>query len=158
MLSGVEVSLSVPRHMALDQGDRSRERLAGESEKNGEERWESDRHQASKNLNTSGSMSTDQKKKLLWGRKKALVEQEPVVAAAGSNRWDTVQFSDSERTKKFHKLMGVKNETKEGNAPPSASGASAVTEEKQRKLQKDLEKQFNQGLERRDGRTAGLGL
>jgi hypothetical protein len=31
--------------------------------------------------------------------------QEPVVAAAGTNRWDTVHFSDPERQDKFQKLM-----------------------------------------------------
>ena len=31
--------------------------------------------------------------------------QEPVVAAAGINRWDTVHFDDLDRREKFHKLM-----------------------------------------------------
>lgn len=34
-----------------------------------------------------------------------MLGQEPVVAAAGTNRWDTVHFSDRDRREKFHKLM-----------------------------------------------------
>jgi len=111
-----------------------------------------------KNLSLAGFMTADHKKKLLWGSKKAEVEQEPVVAAAGTNRWDTVHFSDRDRREKFHKLMGVKGDIKEGEAPPPPTGTAVFTEEKQRELQEDLEKQFSQGLRRRDGRTVGLGL
>lgn len=59
---------------------------------------------------------------------------------------------------KFHKLMGVKGDIKEGEAPPPPPNTGIFTEEKQRELQEDLEKQFTQGLRRRDGRTVGLGL
>jgi hypothetical protein len=52
----------------------------------------------------------------------------------------------------------VKGDIKEGEAPPPPTGTAVFTEEKQRELQEDLEKQFNQGLRRRDGRTVGLGL
>ncbi|CAK9267809.1 unnamed protein product [Sphagnum jensenii] len=111
-----------------------------------------------KNMGIAGFFSSEYKKKLLWGSKKAAVEQEPVVAAAGTNRWDTVHFSDPERQDKFQKLMGVKGDIKDAEVPPPPVGAAVFTEEKQRELQEDLERQFTQGLRRRDGRTVGLGL
>jgi exonuclease I len=110
------------------------------------------------NLRIAGLMSADHKKKLLWGGKKAHVEQVPILAAAGTNRWDTVHFSDKDRMEKFHKLMGVKGEIKEKEAQLPATGTAIFTEENQKALQEDLEKQFTQGLRRRDGRTVGLGL
>ncbi|KAL3698602.1 hypothetical protein R1sor_012678 [Riccia sorocarpa] len=111
-----------------------------------------------KNLGVPGFMSADQKKKLLWGGKKSAVEQEQTVAAAGSNRWDTVHFSDPDRQEKFHKLMGVKADSATEGKREGETEAGLFTEEKQRELQLDLEKQFAAGLRRRDGRTVGLGL
>jgi hypothetical protein len=55
-------------------------------------------------------------------------------------------------------VQGVKGDIKEGETPPPPPGAGIFTEEKQRELQADLEKQFTLGLRRRDGRTVGLGL
>lgn len=55
-------------------------------------------------------------------------------------------------------LQGVKGDIKEGEAPAPPAGTGIFTEEKQKELQADLEKQFTQGLRRRDGRTVGLGL
>ncbi|CAI9765621.1 unnamed protein product [Fraxinus pennsylvanica] len=96
-----------------------------------------------KNLVGTGYMSTDQKKKLLWGNKKSTTTEESV------HNWDTATFGDRERQEKFNKLMGVKGDAK--------------VEQKQdnhdvEKLQLDLEKQYTAGLRRRDGRTVGLGL
>ncbi|KAM0067357.1 putative small acidic protein [Helianthus debilis subsp. tardiflorus] len=98
-----------------------------------------------RNLIGTGAMSTDQKKKLLWGSKKTTPTQEV------AHRWDTSMFSDRERQEKFNKLMGVKVEPK-----PEIQNSSLA--EKQKELQMDLEKQYTAGLRRRDGRTVGLGL
>ncbi|XP_074320563.1 uncharacterized protein LOC141657285 isoform X2 [Silene latifolia] len=97
-----------------------------------------------KNLTSTGIMTADQKKKLLWGSKKSTPTEEP------SNRWDSAMFSDRERQEKFNKLMGVKGEVKTASKPASSQDAE--------KLQVDLEKQYTAGLRRRDGRTVGLGL
>ncbi|KAK1437103.1 hypothetical protein QVD17_02888 [Tagetes erecta] len=98
-----------------------------------------------RNLIGTGVMSTDQKKKLLWGSKKSTPTEET------AHRWDTSMFSDRERQEKFNKLMGVKVEQK-----PEIQDSSLA--EKQKELQIDLEKQYTAGLRRRDGRTVGLGL
>lgn len=55
-------------------------------------------------------------------------------------------------------LQGVRGDIKEKEAPLPAPGTAIFTVEKQKALQEDLEKQFTQGLRRRDGRTVGLGL
>ncbi|KNA12605.1 hypothetical protein SOVF_124400 isoform A [Spinacia oleracea] len=100
------------------------------------------------NLTSTGFMTADQKKKLLWGNKKSSATEE------SSHHWDTSLFSDRERQEKFNKLMGVKGEAKVDAKPMSSQDA-----EKQREqLQLDLEKQYTAGLRRRDGRTVGLGL
>ncbi|KAJ6912130.1 hypothetical protein NC651_014716 [Populus alba x Populus x berolinensis] len=111
-----------------------------------------------KNLVGVGFMSTEQKKKLLWGSKKSAAPEET------GRRWDTVMFGDRERQEKFNKLMslslpwclwpivGCKRRC-EGGAQPDSQDA-----EKQKELQMDLEKQYTAGLRRRDGRTVGLGL
>ncbi|KAM7271084.1 hypothetical protein ACFE04_030298 [Oxalis oulophora] len=98
-----------------------------------------------KNLVGTGFMSTDQKKKLLWGNKKTAAAQE------SGHRWDTSSFGDNERQEKFNKLMGVKGDIK-------AENKSDQDATKQMELQIDLEKQYTAGLRRRDGRTVGLGL
>ncbi|XP_077241575.1 pre-mRNA-splicing factor isoform X2 [Tasmannia lanceolata] len=104
-----------------------------------------------RNIVGGGFMSTDQKKKLLWGNKKNAAVEE------SGNRWDVPLFTDPERQEKFNKLMGVKGdlkmEHKSGN-----DGNSLLQAEKQKELQLDLEKQYTAGLRRRDGRTVGLGL
>lgn len=99
-----------------------------------------------RNLVGTGFMSTDQKKKLLWGSKKNTTTEEP------AHRWDASLFSDRERQEKFNKLMGVKGEVKVENKLNNQDA------EKQKELQLDLEKQYTAGLRRRDGRTVGLGL
>ncbi|XP_039065519.1 arginine/serine-rich coiled-coil protein 2-like [Hibiscus syriacus] len=102
------------------------------------------------NRNLSGAdhsnMTTEQKKKLLWGSKKSTPAEE------SGRRWDTALFGDRERQVKFNKLMGVKGDTK---VEHKADNQDA---EKQWELQLDLEKQYTAGLRRRDGRTVGLGL
>ncbi|KAL8232677.1 hypothetical protein R6Q57_002455 [Mikania cordata] len=102
-----------------------------------------------RNLIGTGIMSTDQKKKLLWGSKKSTPTEE------AAHRWDTSMFSDRERQEKFNKLMGVKGEVKVDPKPEIQDSGLA---EKQKELQIDLEKQYTAGLRRRDGRTVGLGL
>ncbi|MBA0615559.1 hypothetical protein Godav_015682 [Gossypium davidsonii] len=92
------------------------------------------------------NMTTEQKKKLLWGSKKSTPAEE------SGHRWDTALFGDRERQEKFNKLMGVKGDVK---VEHKADNQDA---EKQRELQLDLEKQYTAGLRRRDGRTVGLGL
>ncbi|GAB2221660.1 hypothetical protein Droror1_Dr00012845 [Drosera rotundifolia] len=99
-----------------------------------------------KNLIGTGIMTAEQKKRLLWGNKKANTPEE------SSHRWDAALFSDRERQEKFNKLMGVKGEVKVENQP------GGQDTEKQRELQLDLERQYTAGLRRRDGRTVGLGL
>lgn len=105
-----------------------------------------------RNLIGTGYMSTDQKKKLLWGSKKATATEEP------THRWDTSLFSDRERQEKFNKLMGVKGDVKVDHKPDNQDGSGLLQAEKQKELQLDLEKQYTAGLRRRDGRTVGLGL
>lgn len=54
------------------------------------------------NLVGTGYMSADQKKKLLWGNKKAATTEE------SGNRWDTAIFGDPDRQEKFNKLMSLR--------------------------------------------------
>ncbi|XP_010271791.1 PREDICTED: arginine/serine-rich coiled-coil protein 2 isoform X2 [Nelumbo nucifera] len=105
-----------------------------------------------RNLISGGYMTTDQKKKLLWGNKKNSNTEE------SSHRWDMAQFSDRERQEKFNKLMGVKGESKVDHKQDEKDGGALLRAEKQKELQLDLEKQYTAGLRRRDGRTVGLGL
>ncbi|KAE8724184.1 ABC transporter B family member 1-like [Hibiscus syriacus] len=92
------------------------------------------------------NMTTEQKKKLLWGGKKSSPAEE------SGHRWDTALFGDRERQEKFNKLMGVKGDVKVDHKADNQDA------EKQHELQLDLEKQYTAGLRRRDGRTVGLGL
>uniref|UniRef100_A0A5B6Z8K2 Putative arginine/serine-rich coiled-coil protein 2 isoform X2 n=1 Tax=Davidia involucrata TaxID=16924 RepID=A0A5B6Z8K2_DAVIN len=105
-----------------------------------------------RNLIGTGYLSTDQKKKLLWGNKKNTIAEE------SGHRWDTTLFSDLERQEKFNKLMGVKGDLKMEHKPNNQDGSGLLQAEKQKELQLDLEKQYTAGLRRRDGRTVGLGL
>ncbi|XP_022931946.1 arginine/serine-rich coiled-coil protein 2-like isoform X3 [Cucurbita moschata] len=105
-----------------------------------------------KNLVGVGYMSTDQKKKLLWGSKKSTAVEE------SGHQWDTALFTDRERQEKFNKLMGVKGELKMELRPTNQDRSELLRAEKQKELQMDLEKQYTAGLRRRDGRTVGLGL
>ncbi|XP_014623222.1 arginine/serine-rich coiled-coil protein 2-like isoform X3 [Glycine soja] len=52
-----------------------------------------------RNLVGAGCLTTDQKKKLLWGGKRSTPTEE------SGHRWDTAMFSDRERQEKFNKLM-----------------------------------------------------
>ncbi|KAI3444322.1 hypothetical protein Pfo_000987 [Paulownia fortunei] len=99
-----------------------------------------------KNLVGTGYMSTDQKKKLLWGNKNTATEE-------SGHRWDTTMFGDRERQEKFNKLMGVKGDAKVEHKPDNPD-----VEKQREQLQMELEKQYTAGLRRRDGRTVGLGL
>ncbi|GAU34341.1 hypothetical protein TSUD_20480, partial [Trifolium subterraneum] len=104
-----------------------------------------------KNLVGANSLTTDQKKKLLWGSKKSTPTEE------SGHRWDIPMF-DRERQEKFNKLMGVKGEAKVEQNLDNQNDNDALRAEKQKELQLDLEKQYTAGLRRRDGRTVGLGL
>ncbi|KAL8041279.1 hypothetical protein ABFX02_10G155300 [Erythranthe guttata] len=101
-----------------------------------------------KNLVGTGYMSTDQKKKLLWGSKKSTATEE------SAHRWDTITFGDRERQEKFNKLMGVKADP----VVVEHKSDNPDVEKQREQLQMDLEKQYTAGLRRRDGRTVGLGL
>ncbi|TKY53426.1 starmaker isoform X1 [Spatholobus suberectus] len=104
-----------------------------------------------RNLVGAGCLTTDQKKKLLWGGKRSTPTEE------SGHRWDTAMFSDRERQEKFNKLMGMRGEANvELNSNQSSN--DILRAEKQKELQMDLEKQYTAGLRRRDGRTVGLGL
>ncbi|KAJ4978061.1 hypothetical protein NE237_008841 [Protea cynaroides] len=105
-----------------------------------------------RNLMSSGYMSTDQKKKLLWGNKKNAASEESL------HRWDLTLFPDHERQEKFNKLMGVKGEAKPECTHEDKDGNGLLRAEKQKELEMDLEKHYTAGLRRRDGRTVGLGL
>ncbi|KAJ6834838.1 protein starmaker isoform X3 [Iris pallida] len=102
-----------------------------------------------RNLVGGSYMSTDQKKKLLWGNKKSTTTEE------SGNRWDLQLFSDRERQEKFNKLMGVKADTVPVSKSDKKDGNLRAEQEQ---LEMDLEKQYTAGLRRRDGRTVGLGL
>ncbi|QCE05763.1 arginine/serine-rich coiled-coil protein 2 isoform X2 [Vigna unguiculata] len=105
-----------------------------------------------RNLVGAGCLTTDQKKKLLWGSKKSTPTEE------SGHRWDTAMFSDRDRQEKFNKLMGMKGEAKVEQNSNNQSSNDILRAEKQKELQIDLEKQYTAGLRRRDGRTVGLGL
>ncbi|KAK7392972.1 hypothetical protein VNO78_21422 [Psophocarpus tetragonolobus] len=106
-----------------------------------------------RNLVGAGCLTTDQKKKLLWGSKKSTPTEEQ-----SGHRWDTAMFSDRERQEKFNKLMGMKGEAKVEQNSNNQNDNDILRAEKQKELQMDLEKQYTAGLRRRDGRTVGLGL
>ncbi|KAL2664224.1 hypothetical protein AAZX31_02G158000 [Glycine max] len=105
-----------------------------------------------RNLVGAGCLTTDQKKKLLWGGKRSTPTEE------SGHRWDTAMFSDRERQEKFNKLMGMRGETKVEQNFNNQSSNDSLRAEKEKELQMDLEKQYTAGLRRRDGRTVGLGL
>ncbi|KAL6603348.1 hypothetical protein ACP70R_043709 [Stipagrostis hirtigluma subsp. patula] len=99
----------------------------------------------------TGRLTTDQKKKLLWGNKKSNPPEE------SSARWDLNLFSDRERQEKFNKLMGVKGSAPvQENKAENKDGSSEA--KKLEELDTNLEKHYIAGLRRRDGRTVGLGL
>ncbi|XP_004252009.1 uncharacterized protein [Solanum lycopersicum] len=56
-----------------------------------------------RNLIGTGIMTTDQKKKLLWGNKKTTTNSEE-----STHRWDTSLFGDRDRQEKFNKLMSLR--------------------------------------------------
>ncbi|KAJ8760145.1 hypothetical protein K2173_011001 [Erythroxylum novogranatense] len=56
-----------------------------------------------KNLTGAGFMSTEQKKKLLWGNKKSTTPEEQ-----SGHRWETSMIGDRERQEKFNKLMSLR--------------------------------------------------
>ncbi|GBG90292.1 hypothetical protein CBR_g50470 [Chara braunii] len=132
-----------------------------------------------RNLGVPGSMSAQEKKRLLWGAKKPSGELQEVEVACGTNRWDAAHFSDPSRQQKFAKLMGLKGGgtksagtdgnissensdketyTREATGHSESRQDNIMSREKQLELQLELEKQYTVGLRRRDGRTVGLGL
>jgi len=123
---------------------------------------------------TSG-LTLAQKKKLLWGAKKAEATVSAVLPAAvapqgalgpaeavyGTNRWDVAEFSSDAEKTKFCKLMGVKA-TVAGPAPPprpagpSAAAHTAMDREAQARVLHDVEEAFARGLAQ-TGAKKGLG-
>ncbi|KAL0383441.1 UNVERIFIED_CONTAM: hypothetical protein Scaly_0631400 [Sesamum calycinum] len=89
-----------------------------------------DENTVNRNLVGTGYMSTDQKKKLLWGNKKSTAVEE------SAHRWDTTMFGDRERQEKFNKLMGVKGDAKMEQKPDNPD-----VEKQREQLQMELEKQ-----------------
>ncbi|KAL6873968.1 hypothetical protein ACP4OV_014050 [Aristida adscensionis] len=100
----------------------------------------------------TGRLTTDQKKKLLWGNKKSNPPEE------SSARWDANLFSDRERQEKFNKLMGVKSSAPVQENKVESKDGSSTEAKKLEELDTNLEKHYIAGLRRRDGRTVGLGL
>ncbi|KAJ3681598.1 hypothetical protein LUZ60_014171 [Juncus effusus] len=94
-----------------------------------------------------GPLTTEQKKKMLWGNKKNESTQKDIT-----KNWDLNLFADRERQEKFNKLMGVKGQNS------AAQKDETEDVKKIEDLETDLEKQYTAGLRRRDGRTVGLGL
>ncbi|KAJ2489662.1 hypothetical protein IWW37_003800 [Coemansia sp. RSA 2050] len=90
--------------------------------------------------------------------------QASVTRKAGWNNWEAAEFESEERKAKFLRFMGVKG----GGAGSTGSGsgtspfASAITKEGNSKIQKDLEKQFQAGVQMRlqaqRGGRGGLGV
>ncbi|KAJ2089976.1 hypothetical protein GGI09_006201 [Coemansia sp. S100] len=79
---------------------------------------------------------------------------------AGWNNWEAADFESDERKAKFLRFMGVKSS---GSSSSTASPfASAITKEGNSKIQKDLEKQFQAGVQMRlqaqRGGRGGLGM
>ncbi|KAJ1824218.1 hypothetical protein LPJ60_000931 [Coemansia sp. RSA 2675] len=99
---------------------------------------------------------------------KSPVESSPAQAEparkAGWNNWEAADFESEERKAKFLRFMGVKS----GGAGSTGSGsaasqfASAITKDGNSKIQKDLEKQFQAGVQMRlqaqRGGRGGLGM
>ncbi|KAJ2822581.1 hypothetical protein GGI24_003904 [Coemansia furcata] len=90
----------------------------------------------------------------------------PGVRKAGWNNWEAADFESDERKAKFLRFMGVKSS---GAAAAGSTGgtaaspfASAITKEGNSKIQKDLEKQFQAGVQMRlqaqRGGRGGLGM
>jgi hypothetical protein len=104
--------------------------------------------------------AVEQKKKLLWGSKKAEAPiQGPV---AGHNRWDTAEFTTDADKDKFHRLMGVKRSEDVGPAAGLADGQlfdrHVPQREQQVQLEGDLERNFLEGVRRGTRGAMGLGL
>eukprot|EP00271_Cylindrocystis_brebissonii_P003903 TRINITY_DN15164_c0_g2_i1.p2 TRINITY_DN15164_c0_g2~~TRINITY_DN15164_c0_g2_i1.p2 ORF type:complete len:215 (-),score=74.16 TRINITY_DN15164_c0_g2_i1:7-594(-) len=135
-----------------------------------------------------GSMSADEKKKLLWGGKKEKVVEEPAAAVGINrwDTVHFSDRDREEKFQKLMGVKAdmLPGGHEAGVAGPAVLSASEIlrsvspslprpaaadmlgappppvvfTEEKQREIQDDLERQFAMGLRRRDGRTVGLGL
>ncbi|KAJ2331213.1 hypothetical protein GGI00_003356 [Coemansia sp. RSA 2681] len=84
-------------------------------------------------------------------------------ASSGWNNWAAADFESEERKAKFLRFMGVKNSTASSSGTTSASPyASAITKDGSNKIQRDLEKQFQAGVQMRlqtqRGGRGGLGM
>ncbi|KAJ2890805.1 hypothetical protein IWW38_003932 [Coemansia aciculifera] len=83
------------------------------------------------------------------------------ASGGGWNNWAAAEFESEERKAKFLRLLGVKNGG--GGASGRASPyASAITKDGGSKIQEDLEKQFQAGVQMRlqaqRGGRGGLGM
>ncbi|KAJ2744278.1 hypothetical protein GGI20_003109 [Coemansia sp. BCRC 34301] len=79
---------------------------------------------------------------------------------SGWNNWAAAEFESEERKAKFLRFMGVKSSTATGGG--ASPFASAITKDGSSKIQKDLEKQFQAGVQMRlqaqRGGRGGLGM
>lgn len=121
--------------------------------------------------------------KELWGAKRDAAAA-GVAPAFGANRWDLAEFSDTQQTLKFQRLLGAhksgaaaaaapgpqlpaspaaaaigsRQEGERSAAAVDGSGPRVLSKDEQKRVLTDVELQFAAGLRRADGRTVGLGL
>ncbi|KAJ2449544.1 hypothetical protein GGF42_004738 [Coemansia sp. RSA 2424] len=85
-------------------------------------------------------------------------------ASGGWNNWAAADFESEERKAKFLRFMGVKSSTTSSSSGTTSASpyASAITKDGSNKIQRDLEKQFQAGVQMRlqtqRGGRGGLGM
>ncbi|KAJ1996994.1 hypothetical protein H4R26_005991 [Coemansia thaxteri] len=81
---------------------------------------------------------------------------------SGWNNWAAAEFESDERKSKFLRFMGIKSSGTEQSGDGASPFASAITKEGANKIHKDLERQFQAGLQKRQqaqcGGRGGLGM
>jgi len=101
------------------------------------------------NNSTTKKMTVEEKKKMLWGSKgaqkkaaapAATTSSKPAPGGANKSMWAAASLGDSDRQKKFFKLMGMSAETK-----VDESKAQKVTQQNE-KMWGDLEQSYQSGL------------
>merc|ERR1712100_261511 len=95
---------------------------------------------------TPTNLSVQEKRKLLWGKKK---QTEPK-----SNVWASANLGNDEQNKKLLKLMGVKNTDKIESTPKK----NVLNPDAIKKRFDELEKGFEQGQKTRKNRGFGIGF
>jgi len=97
----------------------------------------------------------EQKRKLLWGKKKESTE-EPQTTCLGT--WKGAKFEDNKQSEKFRKLMGMKGNA-EGTGVGSSTAAPQDVSKKQEELYKNLERQYELSrMQTHTGKGIGLGF